>query len=120
MYFIGQLSRKEGKHYQRIEGYLSFARIETNFMTNTGPATWEFMAKIMKEIKLDFWAKALTIIRKTFCPKKNSNPMEFYISEEKSYLRTMKQIILPSKQISIRNPEWQTYSWDIGKLKNTI
>ena len=73
-----------------------------------------------KEIKLDFWAKLFTIIRKTFYPKKTTNPMELHISEEKSHLRTMKQIILPTKLTSIRNPEWQTFSWDIRKLKNIL
>ena len=46
--------------------------------------------------------------------------MELYISEEKPNCRTLKQILIPTTQISIRNPTWQNYSWDIRKLKNII
>ena len=59
-------------------------------------------------------------VKKTFYPKKCFNPMELHISEEKPYLRALKQIMLPTKQISIRNPVWQNYSWVIRKLKNII
>ena len=120
LYFIRQLYRREGKHYQRITKYIGLARIEVNLITNTGPATWDIMTKIMYEVNLDFWAKALTLTKKTFYPKKNTNPMELFISEEKPYAKTMKQILIPTTQISIRNPAWQLYSWDLRKLKNII
>ena len=66
------------------------------------------MTRIMKEINLDFRAKAFIIVKKTFYPKKILNPMKLHTT----YLRT--------KQISIRNSEWQKYYWEIGKLKNII
>ena len=85
MYFIRQLYRKKGKHYQRIARYLGQARIETNLITNTGPATWDLMTRIMKEIKLDFWARAFTIIKKTFYQKKTSTPWN-YTSQKKRHI----------------------------------
>ena len=86
-------------------------------MSNTGPATWDIMTKIMGEVNLEFWARAFVLTKKTFYPKKNTNPMELYISEEKPNSRTLKQILIPTTQISIRNPIWHHYSWDIRKLK---
>ena len=74
----------------------------------------------MKEVNLEFWAKAFVIVKKTFFPKKPLNPMELHISEEKPNYRTLKQILIPTKQLSIRNPVWQRYSWDLRKLKNII
>ena len=44
-----------------------------------------------------FLGKSTENNQKVFYLKKTTNPMELYISEEKSYLTT--------KQISIRNPE---------------
>ena len=95
MYFIRQLYQNEGGHYQRIARYIGLAIIETNLMSNTGPETWDILTRIMREVNLEFRARAFVLTKKTFYPKKNTNPMELHISEEKPNARTLKQILIP-------------------------